>query len=472
MRTIPTAAPTAQVASGLQVLLIQLYRFGMMVNHRRGAHGLPGRWISPDNAIEFTVGREVFWCYTGLNGERVPLRQYDSSSDAPIDKPIWMYENGNMYLGEWTVDEKLGRPVEHGFGISYINGIREYRGVLQIGHLKNGYFHGHGMQTWLLSSDIWMRNELEGTGITQLEGDRLVSRPFIYVGNYVLGLRSDVSAMVILKDGNIWKVPWIGGIMDLNLRRTLFSPPSSQTQSTRNAAASSRRRAHKRAAIYAEEAANRKRPSPSHVWGFGDSGMDKRQEDYSSREVDNEVAISYTNGERVSDVSAGIAVCLLDQDGNVAPGTNEEAVHPMSLDSSSSEVNGTEPVAPSEDGDEAVVAVKMEDEDDITPDDSKTPLSESPVSEEENLNDQTGVVVKIEDIEDATPHDEIQPPEDYDDSTGSDGDVDKSRYSTASKPASLTSIANVLACIEECNRQISRIDQNTSVQRREEADSD
>lgn len=59
------------------------------------------------------------------------------------DKPFWLFENGDMYLGEWR-KRPGGVLVEHGSGITYNNRPKKYKGMVFIGDWQNGHCKGSG----------------------------------------------------------------------------------------------------------------------------------------------------------------------------------------------------------------------------------------------------------------------------------------------------------------------------------------
>ena len=183
-----------------------------MPNHfdgRRGIEGLGGWWVSVEEAQEYAVGNDEWWWNANVSGADISVKQYDSKG--PANKPIWMYHNGDMYLGEWRHTRRTGIPVEHGTGASYTHNPCKYRGVVYVGEWKEGQFHGAARVFWLDSAPSWIKNELGDTGIRQHDGNRLISQPYTYVGNYVHNVEIDDAATVTLKDGTTRIGPWKAG---------------------------------------------------------------------------------------------------------------------------------------------------------------------------------------------------------------------------------------------------------------------
>jgi hypothetical protein len=101
----------------------------------------------------------------GIDGRTVPLQQYDLKG--PKDKPIWMWCNGIMHLGEWKSYGPNGGPYFHGFGACYYNGSEANEGRVYIGEWKGGNAHGSGKLFWLESAPIWKENRLAGSPIVE-----------------------------------------------------------------------------------------------------------------------------------------------------------------------------------------------------------------------------------------------------------------------------------------------------------------
>lgn len=163
----------------------------------RGLQGGKGHWITPKEAQKHTVGNEAFWEYNGAEGKVVPLTQHE--------RPIWMYENGDMYLGDWKWHHESGRFVEDGFGITYVGGSTARCGMIHVGYLHFGVFHGLGKETWLSSSLAWRENKSPSSCIEQ----NGVSLPYTYEGNFHEDMKEDTSAKVTLKYGMSRVGEWV-----------------------------------------------------------------------------------------------------------------------------------------------------------------------------------------------------------------------------------------------------------------------
>jgi len=143
----------------------------------------------------------------GIAGKAVPLKQYDRT--APNERPIWIWEDGDMHLGEWKDFVFLRRhSIQHGFGAFYFDNPREYKGKVYIGEWKDGSVQGSGKEFWLESAPSWKDNKDPESDILK-NGAGL---PFVYSGTYDDGHSQDESATVTLKDGTTRVGPWKDGM--------------------------------------------------------------------------------------------------------------------------------------------------------------------------------------------------------------------------------------------------------------------
>jgi hypothetical protein len=167
---------------------------------RRGEVGMKGHWVSLEEAKEFANDTE--WWAVMLDGRSVPI-------PLNTDKPIWKYQNGQMFLGSWK--DTATCPVEHGFGVCHCGDPEKIKGLVYIGGRKNGTYHGRGKTFWLRSSKTWRADFFAGSPIRQKIGTRTVGLPFEYVGEYINGQHEDPKAIVTLKDGTARRGPWKDG---------------------------------------------------------------------------------------------------------------------------------------------------------------------------------------------------------------------------------------------------------------------
>lgn len=100
-------------------------------NGPRGVYKMYGEWVDLKEAKQ--RGLDTEWWKEAVQGQSVPVKQYIEG--APTDKPIWMYHDGDMYLGEWK------GTLEHGFGITYSHCPFKFRGQCYVGTFQNGYCH-------------------------------------------------------------------------------------------------------------------------------------------------------------------------------------------------------------------------------------------------------------------------------------------------------------------------------------------
>lgn len=176
---------------------------------KRGEKGVGGWWIDLEEAQTCVVGNEAWWHHAHVS-KSIEMKQYDKSG--PADKLIWMYSNGDMYLGEWHYCPKKCRLVEHGMGATYIHSPPRHRGVVYVGEWKYGDFYGSARAFWLESSPTWIKNELGDTGIRQeTDNGKFVGRPYSYSGLYVDNVETDQRAVVSLKDGTTRIGHWNAG---------------------------------------------------------------------------------------------------------------------------------------------------------------------------------------------------------------------------------------------------------------------
>lgn len=173
---------------------------------RRGAgHGQKGRWSSVEEAKKLTIGNEEWWMSEGIGGRTVEVMQHDPTG--PQDKHIWLYQYGDMYLGEWKA---ISRPIEHGFGV-YYRKSPWCEGNVYVGNWEIGRPHGQAKEFWLESAPTWIENDFQCSPIKEKVDEKSVGRPFTYKGEFINGPKHDSCATVTLKDGTCRVGPWKGG---------------------------------------------------------------------------------------------------------------------------------------------------------------------------------------------------------------------------------------------------------------------
>ena len=187
---------------------------------RRGPAGLGGWWVSLQEAQELSVGNEKWWLSVGKGGAVIdPAKATSFKNASPSrSKPVWMYENGDMYIGDWkettSDDSNEEYMMEHGYGITYNNYPANFRGYVYIGEWQRGTMNGEGVSLWLPSSDAWKKNR---SGPSPIQKDANKSRarssgiPFRYEGTYKHGAKHDETAIVTLKDGTTRIGHWENG---------------------------------------------------------------------------------------------------------------------------------------------------------------------------------------------------------------------------------------------------------------------
>lgn len=134
----------------------------------RGDTDNGGWWVDYVEAQQHTVGNEKWWTKEGINGKVVHLRQHEYCG--PDNKPIWMYNNYDMYLGGWIKDN--GRILEHGFGAIYNHNPIKFRGMIYVGFWNRGSCDGMGKIFWLEESSTWKQNSFAGSAIKEKVGKK------------------------------------------------------------------------------------------------------------------------------------------------------------------------------------------------------------------------------------------------------------------------------------------------------------
>lgn len=177
------------------------------IDDKRGFAELDGCWIDAKEAKERSRQHEhhqgdEWWTLLDLSGQKVDVKQYVKG--APRDKPFWLFENKDMYLGEWSKDKK-----EEGIGITYNN---KPKGLICIAQWKGGLLNGKGKSSWLQESKIWLENRQPNSPIFEKDGRRTVKYPFTYDGEYVNSAKVAKNATVTLKNGMAKIGPWKEGI--------------------------------------------------------------------------------------------------------------------------------------------------------------------------------------------------------------------------------------------------------------------
>ena len=204
----------------------------------RGVNGMKGEWVSLETAREDSEGGEAWWELAELKGQSVAAIQHDPTG--PSDRPIFRWENGDMYLGPWKPANKRHKwPLEEGFGVAYFNYPDEHQGRVDIcKNIKHGYLNGPGKSFWLASAPAWKANKLRGSAVRTTVNRSYVPRPYMYEGLFVQDRKTDKKAKVTLKDGTIGIGPWkddkpVGSW----LREHKISSKTKQTTSAKTASA-------------------------------------------------------------------------------------------------------------------------------------------------------------------------------------------------------------------------------------------
>jgi hypothetical protein len=157
------------------------------------------QWITLEEARANAHSNIAWWKCEDQSGWHVEENQYDPKG--PSDKPVYVYANGDMYLGEWKkYGNFLQRKSRPGcFGVYLSRGDCVF-----VGLWKKGKLNGACKMLWLPSSPTWSYNQ-------DLESPIKVKNagvPFLYIGRYEDGQKNDPSATVILRNGMARVGPW------------------------------------------------------------------------------------------------------------------------------------------------------------------------------------------------------------------------------------------------------------------------
>ena len=222
----------------------------------RGYQQMGGWWISLEEAKANGMGEE-WWTEIEQPGSKpVVIPQwamvqpnkkssYAKKKESPgkqhkkykTPKPIWWYENGNMYLGPWTTirNGKGGRVshLENGMGVTL-----KANGNCCVGEYRNGFVDGWGRSFWLENSLAWKQNvnkeeaqikELRTVAVQANYSDTdnnsgreehhttqgasvLVGLPYEYHGKFLRNCKHCPAGKVTLKDGTKRVGPWLDDI--------------------------------------------------------------------------------------------------------------------------------------------------------------------------------------------------------------------------------------------------------------------
>jgi hypothetical protein len=151
-----------------------------------------GRFITTKEAAEL-VGNVRWWECSDHHGRRVEIEslQADPQGIPDLSKPIFLWENQDMYVGEWKrLDD--GTIERHGFGC-YIS-----LGEVYVGDLDEGCFDGQGTLFWLPNVEVWELEILPDSPIDDLKTGKDI--PFIYEGAFEDNMKHGL-ATVELKSG-------------------------------------------------------------------------------------------------------------------------------------------------------------------------------------------------------------------------------------------------------------------------------
>jgi len=153
---------------------------------------MPTRWITVAEAREL-VPEGYAWM-------RAPGPTRDCQHSAARDRPVFLYENGDMYLGAWKeFGAFFPKAKPSGWG-AYCSQSES----ISVGAWAKGMLHGPACLWWIPTAPVWLLNR-EDASCIKVDG---VGVPFIYIGEYKKDRKNDPTATVILKDGTTRLGPW------------------------------------------------------------------------------------------------------------------------------------------------------------------------------------------------------------------------------------------------------------------------
>ena len=147
-----------------------------------------GRFTTTDEAAKI-AGNVRWWTCQDHHGRSVDLEALEGTF--PKGKPIFLWENQDMYVGEWTTLDD-GTIDRHGFGC-YIS-----FGEVYVGDWDEGVMDGQGKLFWLPNVEVWQFDILPGSPIDDLKTGKDI--PFIYEGAFEDNMKHGL-ATVEIKSG-------------------------------------------------------------------------------------------------------------------------------------------------------------------------------------------------------------------------------------------------------------------------------
>ena len=246
----------------------QIERHQPKRERRKGAWGA---FSSLDMAQELAGGVK-WWENEDHMGRKVDVA---ALKNGPPGFPVFIWEHGVMYIGEWTRNRKK-KWVREGFGCQYYFGEEkeDVKGQIYIGDFFDGKRHGEGRQSWLENSEIWIQNKWSISKIRTETGRHI---PYRYDGPFSSNLKHGIG-IVTLKDGTRLKGPWYHGrVENRSLNETLVDTSEEEGKMKPTVKTTKdRRRRQKRSEVPDREQRNRETSSREED-GIGDllSYLDK-----------------------------------------------------------------------------------------------------------------------------------------------------------------------------------------------------
>lgn len=193
-------------------------------------------WISLAEAQERSVGNEKWWTKEAgvttmdidvsevltaiqkMEGiePALPIPVDSSPGDSDEEKPVWVYDDGNMYLGFWKICDRTTDKIRHGKGIYYGHEPVSMMGSVYVSTWKDDKPVGKVEFFWLESSNVWKNNTDDSSEIANTNGrgrrnanENIRRLPFKAYATMNENFQiCDEDAIITLKDGTRRRGPW------------------------------------------------------------------------------------------------------------------------------------------------------------------------------------------------------------------------------------------------------------------------
>ena len=182
---------------------------------QRGINSNEGKWITLEESLVIAGDNWLDTNFVPGKGDEdaviemncIELWKVSDPFPPPdIDHPVWLYDNGDMYLGPWNVGSK-GLALEHGSPTFYYNNSpeAEVQGLVHTGSWEDGFIYGKGISWWLPSSKHWKAK------VPNKKCPRLCGQLFIYQGDFVRDYKQGKQGICTLKNGETRQGEWLLG---------------------------------------------------------------------------------------------------------------------------------------------------------------------------------------------------------------------------------------------------------------------